>query len=108
MDCRSKMRGMSSLRYCGRGNRVQSSVIPLVPFQFMTPTLVKEKAFTAFDTLSEKIENRTARIGIVGLGYVGLPLAVEFATAGFDVTGLDVSVDKIAQLMSGVSYIQDV
>jgi len=74
----------------------------------MTPTLVKEKAFTAFDTLSEKIENRTARIGIVGLGYVGLPLAVEFATAGFNVTGLDVSVDKIAQLMSGVSYIQDV
>ena len=42
-------------------------------------------------TLSDKIRSRTARVGIVGLGYVGLPLAVEFAKAGFRVTGIDVA-----------------
>ena len=41
--------------------------------------------------LEERIRTRTARVGIVGLGYVGLPLAVEFAKAGFHVTGIDVS-----------------
>ena len=41
--------------------------------------------------LEQKIRNRTARVGIVGLGYVGLPLAVEFAKAGFSVVGIDVS-----------------
>ena len=40
--------------------------------------------------LKEKIEARRARVGVIGLGYVGLPLAVEFARAGFDVTGFDV------------------
>src|SRR5207253_9167325 len=39
--------------------------------------------------LAEKIRSRTARVGVVGLGYVGLPLAVEFAKAGFHVTGID-------------------
>ncbi len=46
--------------------------------------------------LEEKIRARTARVGIVGLGYVGLPLAVEFAKAGFTVTGIDVSERKPA------------
>jgi UDP-N-acetyl-D-glucosamine dehydrogenase len=58
--------------------------------------------------LQEKIRNKTARVGIVGLGYVGLPLAVEFARAGFSVTGIDVLEHKVAQLNAGVSYIQDV
>ena len=44
--------------------------------------------------LEEKIRARTARVGIVGLGYVGLPLAVEFARAGFCVTDIDVSDTK--------------
>ncbi|HET9321506.1 MAG TPA: UDP-N-acetyl-D-glucosamine dehydrogenase, partial [Bryobacteraceae bacterium] len=39
--------------------------------------------------LGEKIRTRQAKVGIVGLGYVGLPLAVEFAKAGFEVTGID-------------------
>jgi UDP-N-acetyl-D-glucosamine dehydrogenase len=60
------------------------------------------------ETLSHKISNRTARVGIVGLGYVGLPLAVEFAKAGFSVTGLDVQESKVARLNAGDSYIQDV
>ena len=44
--------------------------------------------------LEEKIKARTARVGVVGLGYVGLPLAVEFAKAGFHVTGIDISEEK--------------
>ena len=59
-------------------------------------------------TLLEKIQQRTATIGIVGLGYVGLPLAVEFAEAGFHVIGLDVQQEKVDQLNSGSSYIPDI
>ena len=58
--------------------------------------------------LSERIANKTARVGIIGLGYVGLPLAVEFAKAGFSVTGIDVIESKVARLNAGDSYIQDV
>lgn len=54
------------------------------------------------------IENRSARIGIVGMGYVGLPLAVEFAEAGFNVVALDVNADKVDILNNGVSYIEDI
>jgi UDP-N-acetyl-D-glucosamine dehydrogenase len=58
--------------------------------------------------LSDKITTRTARVGIVGLGYVGLPLAVEFARAGFSVTGIDVDERKVNELNRGDSYVQDV
>jgi UDP-N-acetyl-D-glucosamine dehydrogenase len=58
--------------------------------------------------LKEKIENRTAKVGVIGLGYVGLPLAVEFGHAGFDVIGIDLAEAKVAQLNKGESYIQDV
>ena len=58
--------------------------------------------------LLEKIQARTARIGIVGLGYVGLPLAVEFAEAGLGVLGVDVDAGKAAQIKAGSSYIDDV
>jgi UDP-N-acetyl-D-glucosamine dehydrogenase len=60
------------------------------------------------DALSEKIQNRTARVGVVGLGYVGLPLAVEFAKAGFSVTGIDLVDSKVARINAGDSYIQDI
>ncbi|MGH7651525.1 MAG: nucleotide sugar dehydrogenase [Gemmatimonadaceae bacterium] len=60
------------------------------------------------DQLLAKIENRSACVGIVGLGYVGLPLAVEFAKAGFRVIGYDVSNRVCEQLMNGKSHIQDV
>jgi UDP-N-acetyl-D-glucosamine dehydrogenase len=59
-------------------------------------------------TLEDKIRNRTARVGIVGLGYVGLPLAVEFAKAGFNVTGIDLSESKVAKVNAGQSYIADI
>ena len=61
-----------------------------------------------FDDLQKKIESKTAHVGIVGLGYVGLPLAVEFAAAGFTVTGIDIDAKKIAALNRGESYIQDI
>ena len=63
---------------------------------------------TAAAQLSEKISNKTARVGIIGLGYVGLPLAVEFAKAGFSVTGIDLIQPKVDRINAGDSYIQDV
>jgi UDP-N-acetyl-D-glucosamine dehydrogenase len=63
---------------------------------------------SAATALEEKIKNRTARVGIVGLGYVGLPLAMEFAKAGFSVTGIDIQESKVSQLNRGDSYVQDV
>src|SRR5262249_10320960 len=58
--------------------------------------------------LLDAISARTAKVGIIGLGYVGLPLAVEFARAGFDVTGFDVDASKTGLINAGKSYIPDV
>ncbi len=58
--------------------------------------------------MKEKIADRTARIGIVGLGYVGLPLAVEFAKKGFTVVGIDKSAAKVEKVNRGENYIDDV
>ncbi len=58
--------------------------------------------------LSEKIAQKTAAIGVVGLGYVGLPLAVGFGEIGFPIIGLDLSTEKVTQLNNGISYIPDV
>ncbi len=63
---------------------------------------------TSAMALEDKIKNRTARVGIIGLGYVGLPLAMEFAKAGFSVTGIDIQESKVARLNQGESYVQDV
>jgi UDP-N-acetyl-D-glucosamine dehydrogenase len=59
-------------------------------------------------SLLERIHARRARTGVVGLGYVGLPLAVELARAGFHTTGIDLDARKVAALMDGRSYIPDV
>jgi UDP-N-acetyl-D-glucosamine dehydrogenase len=59
-------------------------------------------------SLLEKIETRRARAGVVGLGYVGLPLAVELAKAGFHTTGIDLDDRKIQAITNGASYIPDV
>jgi UDP-N-acetyl-D-glucosamine dehydrogenase len=58
--------------------------------------------------LKRKIADKSACLGVIGLGYVGLPLAVEFAHAGFRVIGFDINLAKIAQLRRGQSYISDV
>src|SRR5205809_3959413 len=63
---------------------------------------------TCAEVLAGKIAARTARVGIVGLGYVGLPLAVEYAKAGFSVTGIDLIESKVARINAGDSYVQDV
>ncbi len=63
---------------------------------------------TTKDTLINQLRAKKARIGILGLGYVGLPLAVVFAEAGFIVTGIDPDQRKVEALNKGVSYIPDV
>jgi UDP-N-acetyl-D-glucosamine dehydrogenase len=63
---------------------------------------------TVADNLRRKLDDRTARAGVIGLGYVGLPLAIELARAGFSVTGIDLDARKVGALNRGESYIQDV
>ncbi len=60
------------------------------------------------DELLEKINNKTAKVGVVGLGYVGLPLAVEKANAGYQTTGFDVQEKKVQMVNNGENYIGDV
>src|SRR3954469_19086049 len=59
-------------------------------------------------TLVDRIRTRKARVGVIGLGYVGLPLVVQFARAGFDVTGFAVDASKTEPIHAGRSYIPDV
>ena len=58
--------------------------------------------------LIDRIKDKSATIGVIGLGYVGLPLAVEFAKAGFHVTGFDILADKVKMINAGKSYIDDI
>jgi UDP-N-acetyl-D-glucosamine dehydrogenase len=62
-------------------------------------------AASSIAELKKKIEMRQARIGIVGMGYVGLPLALLFSNEGFQVTGFDIAADKVSILNDGGSYI---
>lgn len=59
------------------------------------------------DSLETAIENRAFTVGVIGLGYVGLPLAVEFAKAGIHTVGIDVDAEKVALLNAGTNYLQD-
>lgn len=61
-----------------------------------------------YEQLLRKIENKEAIIGVVGLGYVGLPLAVEKAKAGFKVIGFDIQQSRVDQVNNGINYIGDV
>ena len=58
--------------------------------------------------LIEKIDNRSAKVGVIGLGYVGLPLSMEFVNAGYQVIGIDIDQNKINSLNDGRNYINDV
>lgn len=62
----------------------------------------------AVEILQRKIKSRQAHVGVFGLGYVGLPLAAEFARHGFHVTGIDLDMRKVAEIRAGRSYIADV
>src|SRR5947207_1943298 len=59
-------------------------------------------------TVAERIKSREARVVVVGAGYVGLPLVVETAKAGFKTTAYDKSAEKVESLTRGVSYIKDI
>ena len=69
---------------------------------------ISDSSLATAQVLAEKIRTRRARVGIVGLGYVGLPLAVEFARAGFTVTGIDISQEKVRRVNAGDSYVGDI
>jgi len=58
--------------------------------------------------LLDKIKDKTANIGVIGLGYVGLPLAVEKAKAGYHVLGFDIQKEKVEKVNKGINYIGDV
>lgn len=59
-------------------------------------------------TIEQKIQSKQVTIGVIGLGYVGLPLAVEYAAAGFRTIGIDVDAKKVASINEGKNYIDDV
>ena len=61
-----------------------------------------------YDILIQKLQQRTARVAIIGLGYVGLPLAVVFAEKGYEVVGVDTDRRKVDTVNRGESHIQDV
>jgi UDP-N-acetyl-D-glucosamine dehydrogenase len=58
--------------------------------------------------LAKKIQDRTARAGVIGLGYVGLPLGVEMAKQGYHVTGIDIDRQKVDSVNAGISHVLDV
>src|SRR3972149_11390315 len=58
--------------------------------------------------LLQRIKDREAKVAVIGIGYVGLPLVVEVAKAGFTVTGYDKSTEKVNAVTAGRSYIKDV
>src|SRR5262245_16185569 len=61
-----------------------------------------------YQQILSKIENGSAKVGVIGLGYVGLPLAVGLAKAGYQLTGVDANPQKVETLNQGISYIPDV
>ena len=63
---------------------------------------------SAAQLLAEKIRTKSARVGVVGLGYVGLPLAVEYAAEGYHVVGIDLNAGKTTRVNAGDSYVGDV
>jgi UDP-N-acetyl-D-glucosamine dehydrogenase len=67
-----------------------------------------QSRYSAYENLERKIKEKTATVGVVGLGYVGLPLAVELGHSGFSVVGLDISKKKVKLVNSGRSDIDDV
>ena len=60
------------------------------------------------EALGKKIGKKSAHVAVIGLGYVGLPLAVEFAKAGFKTTGVDISKERVRSIEAGRSYIDDI
>lgn len=74
----------------------------------MNMQITKEPVNILAEKLIEKLNNKTAVIGVVGLGYVGLPLAVEKAKAGYNVIGFDIQSNRVEEVNKGINYIGDV
>src|SRR5437867_8120418 len=62
----------------------------------------------AYFQLETRIKSKTARFGVIGLGYVGLPLGLTLSEAGFNVTGIDIDTNRVDAIVAGRSYITDV
>src|SRR2546423_7670549 len=62
----------------------------------------------AYLELEAKIKTKTARFGVIGLGYVGLPLGLTLSDAGFNVTGIDIDTNRVDAIAAGRSYITDI
>src|SRR6266404_3323606 len=62
----------------------------------------------SYDELESRIKSKQARFGVIGLGYVGLPLALTLSEAGFDVTGVDIDTNRVDAIVAGRSYITDI
>ena len=74
------------------------------PVRF-TITVMTTTASGTLEALKQRIESREARVGVVGMGYVGLPLSLLFSGERFRVTGFDIAADKVTTLNAGGSYI---
>jgi UDP-N-acetyl-D-glucosamine dehydrogenase len=85
-----------------RSKRLHAAHLPFILENFMT---TYSAADTFFDQLKNKIQQRQARVGIIGLGYVGLPLALLYSEQKFQVTGFDVDARKVDTIAKGGSYI---
>lgn len=70
--------------------------------------LLGSQLWQAGKELEKKIRDRSARVGVIGLGYVGLPLVIEMAKEGFQVTGIDIDRQKVDSVNAGISYVLDV
>jgi UDP-N-acetyl-D-glucosamine dehydrogenase len=85
-----------------KSNRFRAACLHFIPENFMTTS---SAADTSFDQLKTRIQQRQARVGIIGLGYVGLPLALLYSEQKFQVTGFDIDARKVDTLAKGGSYI---
>ncbi|MGE7904401.1 nucleotide sugar dehydrogenase [Peribacillus sp. NPDC094092] len=75
----------------------------------MITAVNQERAqYSLQSALQRELKNKTAKVGVIGLGYVGLPTACHYASKGYKVTGFDVSVTKVESLKCGINYINDV
>jgi UDP-N-acetyl-D-glucosamine dehydrogenase len=76
--------------------------------QVMADTLPQKRLLDVQKDLEIQIRDRSAKLGVLGLGYVGLPLALEMAQSGFSVTGIDIDGSKVDSVNGGISYVLDV
>jgi UDP-N-acetyl-D-glucosamine dehydrogenase len=73
--------------------------------ELMVESVVEDRFNNVQQELENKIRDRSAKVGVIGLGYVGLPLAVEMAQQGFRVTGIDIDGSKVESVNAGISYV---